>query len=246
VNYTGGTGIITPGNLSVSPTGTVVVPVPSTRTYTLTVTNSINVSTTQQLTIDVVPNPVINGFSASASNVAPNTNVTLTVNYTGGTGIITPGNLSVSPTGTVVVAPASTRTYTLTVTNSLNVSTMQQLTIDVVSITPSLSVNPQSVNLGQAFQVFYLVPINTSVTVTLTSDWTGLVLVSGTDFNIVNTIEDTTSVPGARQVLLDYQLLINNLTAFASRYGWNFVWCNIRVQGQGVNLSTLLYIEGDP
>jgi hypothetical protein len=237
VNYTGGTGIITPDNLSVSSTGTVVVAPPSTRTYTLTVTNSIGVSTARQLTIDVVPlptissftsnvnnvtpnsnvtllanftggtgsvsngiwnfpittsifvavdttttytltvtnssgsvmrthqvivvpNPVINSFSRSANNVAPNTDVTLTVNYTGGTGIITPDNLSVSPTGTVIVTPPSTRTYTLTVTNSIGVSTARQLTIDVVSITPSLSVNPQSVDLGQAFQVFYLVPIN--------------------------------------------------------------------------------------
>ena len=244
--FTGGTGRIMPGNYTVSNGQTITVAPLFTTTYTLTVTNSINVSVTQDRTIDVVPNPVINSFSRSANNVAPNTNVTLTVNYTGGTGIITPGNFSVSPTGTVVVRPTITTPYTLTVTNSINVSTTQQLTIDVVSITPSLSVNLQRVDLGQAFQVFYLVPINTSVTVTLTSDWTGLVLVSGTDFNIVNTIEDTTSVPGARQVLLDYQLLINNLTAFASRYGWNFVWCNIRVQGQGVNLSTLLYIEGDP
>jgi hypothetical protein len=175
--------------------------------------------------------------------------VTLTVNYTGGTGIITPGNLSVSPTGTVVVAPDSTRTYTLTVTNSLNVSTAQQLTINVVSITPDLNVTPNYVTLGQAFQVFYLVPINTSVTVTLTSqppNGNNLLLVSGTDFNITNTYEDTISVPGARQVTLDYQLLIDNLSAFTNRYFWSYTVCNISVQGQGVNLSTQLSIEGDP
>jgi hypothetical protein len=326
VNYTGGTGIITPGNLSVSLTGTVVVRPAITTPYTLTVTNSLGVSTAQQLTINVgslpiissfnsnvnnvspglnvtllanftggtgsvsngvwynpiitslvvavpttttytltvtnasgsvqrthqvivVPDPVINGFSQSDNNVAPNTGVTLTVNYTGGTGIITPGNLSVLPTDTVVVNPSTTTPYTLTVTNSIGVVTTQQLTIDVVTITPDLGTIPDHINLGQTFQVFYMVPINTSVTLTFTSqapNGNNVLMVSGTDFNIDTTYEDTTSVPGARQVLIDYQLAITELAAFNTRYFWNYTICHISLQGQGINLSTQLFIEGDP
>ena len=247
-NFTGGTGSVSNG-ISTFPIGTsLVVAVNTTTTYTLTVTNaSGSVVRTHQ--VIVVDNPVINSFSQSASIVAPDTDVTLTVNYTGGTGIITPGNTPVSPTGTVLVRVTQTQTYTLTVTNSLNVSTAQQLTIDVVTITPDLSVDPTNVNLGGEFSVFYIVPINTSVTVTLTSQppfGNNLVLVSGVDFNIVGTSEDTTSVPGGRQVGLDVQLLIGSRGGFSSRYGWTYTICHVSVQGQGIDLSQQVYIEGDP
>jgi hypothetical protein len=119
----------------------------------------------------------------------------------------------------------------------------------VVTITPDLSVDPTNVNLGGEFSVFYIVPINTSVTVTLTSQppfGNNLVLVSGVDFNIVGTSEDTTSVPGGRQVGLDVQLLIGSRGGFSSRYGWTYTICHVSVQGQGIDLSQQVYIEGDP
>jgi hypothetical protein len=244
-NFTGGTGSVSNGIWNFPITTSIFVAVDTTTTYTLTVTNSSgSVMRTHQ--VIVVPNPVINSFNRSFNNVAPGTDVTLTSFFTGGTGRIMPGNYTVTNGQTITVAPLFTTTYTLTVTNANNVSATQDRTIDVVSITPDLNVNTGYVTLGQAFQVFYVVPINTSVTVTLTSQFNNLVLVSGTDFNIVNTSEDTTSLPGGRQVLLDYQLLIDNLTAFANRYAFNWFVCNISVQGQGVNLSAQVYIEGDP
>jgi hypothetical protein len=239
--------------LSVSPTGTVVVPVASTTTYTLTVTNSINVSTTQQLTINVstIPNPVINSFNRSFNNVIPYTNVTLTSFFTGGTGIITPGPYTVTNGQTITVAPAVTTTYTLTVTNANNVSVSQDRTIDVVQITPTLTITPNSVLRGGSFQVQYLVPIAVtaaSVTVVMIDQATGQVFVNPADFTVVSSSDDTTSVAvpfGGRLVTTVYDLTVGAQSAFVSRYGNNFVRLDISIQGPGISLTQELYIEGD-
>jgi hypothetical protein len=227
------------------------------RVYTLTVFNTAGTSISRTLAIDVVPNPVITSFNQSANNVAPNEAVTLTAFFEGGTALITPGNLSILPQGSVPVQTATTQTYTLTVTNTLNVSVMRQLTIDVdvvqSFITPTLDVQPSYVLRGNTFQVQYLVPIAVtaaSVTVVMTDQSTGQVFIESTvispaDFTVVSSSEDTTSVPGGRRVTTLYDLTVGAQSVFVNRYGNNFVRLDISIQGPGISLSQELYIEGD-
>jgi hypothetical protein len=160
-----------------------------------------------------------------------------------------PGNYIVANGETITVAPLLTTTYTLTVTNANNVSVTQDRIIDVVqpiSITPTLDVQPGSVNRGDTFQVQYLVPIAASVTVVMTHTWAGLVFENPADFTVVSSSEDTTSVPGGKQVTINYDLTIGTQLAFRNRYGYDFVWLDISIQGPGISISRILFIEGNP
>ena len=127
-NFTGGTGVITgPGNfstsvssgqqLSVTPPATTT---PATDTYTLTVTPVVGPTTAKTVSVTVYPVPAITSFTASPNSVVAGSNVSLTATFSGGTGLITPGNITVASGNPVSVSTAGittyTTTYTLTVT----------------------------------------------------------------------------------------------------------------------------------
>jgi hypothetical protein len=153
--FSGGTGLITPGNLPIS-SGTPVAVSPSATTqYTLTVTPPAGTPVTRTATVNVVPAAVISNFSATPASVREGNGSTLAFAFSGGTGLVTPGNVPVTSGGSLAVTPASTTTYTLTVTNAAATSTSAQATVTVVPRPVLTSTAPAQVGAGQtlSFQV---------------------------------------------------------------------------------------------
>jgi hypothetical protein len=137
-DFVNGTGMITPGNLAVTSGTAVNVSPAATTTYTLTVTPTSGTAVTQTVTVTVVPPPTITSFAASPATIASGTSSSLTAVFANGTGVITPGNLTVTSGTPVSVSPTTTTVYTLTVTPSLGTAITQTAT---VSIQSSVSVN---------------------------------------------------------------------------------------------------------
>ena len=64
--------------------------------------------------------PAANELVLGRTSIAPGRSTTLTPYFSGGTGVITPGNITVTNATPVTLSPTTTTTYTLTVTNILN------------------------------------------------------------------------------------------------------------------------------
>lgn len=155
--FSGGSGVINPGNITVvsgipaqitPPTTTT-----TTTTYTLTVTPPIGAAITQSVTVTVDPIPTITSFVASPTNIATGSSSNLTAVFTGGTGVITPGNLSVTSGVAVSVSPTATTTYILTVTPPVGAITVTQTAIVTVGPAPvitSFGATPTSITAGQS------------------------------------------------------------------------------------------------
>jgi alpha-L-arabinofuranosidase len=154
-----GSGVITPGNISVtSGTAVTVTPVSNT-TYTLTVTGpSGTAPATQTTPIVVYPVPVIISFSASSNQINSGSSITLTGDFTGGPGLITgPGNFSASVSSgqqVKVTPPAmttpATDTYTLTVTPAVGsaIAETAAVTVYTMPVITSFTANPNPVVAG--------------------------------------------------------------------------------------------------
>jgi len=101
--------------------------------------------------IPIVPLAVITNFSADKADVVAAGAAILSATYRGGTGVITPGNHAIASGASWTVNPASTTTYTLTVTNAAGDTTTDTLTITVAAA-PSISflkANPATITAGQ-------------------------------------------------------------------------------------------------
>lgn len=138
--FTGGTGVITPGGITVTSGMPASVSPTVTTTYTLTVTPATGAAITKTASITVVPAPQIASFTAGSNSIAYGGSTTLTADFTGGTGVITPGasggatgSIPVTSTTPATVNPATTTVYTLTVTSPAGVAITQQLTVTVTS-----------------------------------------------------------------------------------------------------------------
>ena len=124
--FINGTGVISPGNISVTSGTAVTVSPAQTTTYTLTVTNSAENTATQAATVTVnAAAPAITSFTANPTSVTSGSSSTLSWVVTGAAGIaITPGSFtSTLSSGSTSVSPAATTTYTLTATNSAGPTT---------------------------------------------------------------------------------------------------------------------------
>ena len=130
--FANGTGVITPGNCTVTSGVAQPVSPAATSTYTLTVTNSAGTAITQTATVTVVPAPTISSFVANPATITVGGSSTLTAVFANGTGAITPGNLTVTSGTGVSVSPATTTTYTLTVTPPTGTAITQTVTVTVV------------------------------------------------------------------------------------------------------------------
>ena len=89
------------------------------------------------------PAPSITSFTASPTTVNAGQSVNLTGVFSGGTGVITPGNLPATSGTAVSVSPAATNTYTLTVTAANGTVASQKATVTVnpiITITPNTAV----------------------------------------------------------------------------------------------------------
>jgi hypothetical protein len=151
--FTGGTGVITPGNLSVTSGTPVSVSPAATQIYTLTVTPASGTAVTQTVTVTVNPagsGPTINSFAANPATITAGGSSSLTAVFTGGTGVIMPGNLPATDGTPVSVSPAATQIYTLTVTPTSGTAVTQTVTVTVVpppSIT-SFTANQATIGAG--------------------------------------------------------------------------------------------------
>ena len=141
--FANGTGVITPGPIPV----TSMIPVPVTpaasTVYTLTVTGPGGQAVTRSTTITVLPAPpaapAITSFLADPATIRPGGSATLTPIFTGGTGVIDPGRIPATTSGSpVTVQPAATTLYTLTVTNAAG---QKSIRTALVTVAPATSTN---------------------------------------------------------------------------------------------------------
>ena len=138
-NVTGATTVsIDQGIGKVDVAGTKAVTPAATTTYTLSASNAAgSVSKSVALTVGQAGPPTINSFTADPATIVTGQTATLQWDITGATSIsISPGIGPVSASGTRVVIPVTTTTYTLTATNS-NGSVNAPATITVPSATTS-------------------------------------------------------------------------------------------------------------
>jgi len=99
---------------------------------TITATAMEDASVSSSIQVDVLPAPEILGFTASAAGTVPGSPVTLYPQFQHGVGVIDKGVGGVRSGEPIMVLPAATCPYTLTVTNALGDSVTQTLTITVV------------------------------------------------------------------------------------------------------------------
>ncbi len=140
---------------NVAATATRSVSPSETTTYTLTATNgegSVNQSVT--LTVNAGNTPIIETFEVNPENIGQGGTATLSWSVTGGQNIqIDQGIGLVSATGSTLVAPTVTTTYTLTATNQFG-SANASATLSVVNQNPpqiqAFTVTPVSINEGQS------------------------------------------------------------------------------------------------
>lgn len=117
-----------------SPFAIQVFPMSGASTYGLAVQNQAGAALNATVTVQGVPPPVINSFSASASHVASGGTVTFLAAFSnpGGTATISPGNIPVtsgSPTSPATVA--ATTGFALTVTNQAGTSAVATTVVSV-------------------------------------------------------------------------------------------------------------------
>jgi len=86
----------------------------------------------------------ITSFVASQATITAGQSSSLTGVFSGGTGVITPGNLSVTTGVAVSVSPAKTTTYTLTVTPASGTAVTSTATVTVGSSQTTVTVDPSS------------------------------------------------------------------------------------------------------
>lgn len=154
--FSGGSGVISPGNIAVTSGTAVTVSPTSNTTYTLTVTPSSGTPVSATSTVTVDPVPTVTSFSATPSTVAAGNSSVLTADFTGGTGVVTPGNIAITSGTPVSVIPTTTTPYVLTVTPPVGTVTGTSQTTVTVNTEPStttITVNPSSPGLAVTDQL---------------------------------------------------------------------------------------------
>lgn len=105
--------------------------------YTVVVTSSRNgvtkVETSSSTHVTAVAAPTITSFDSLASTIAYGGSTDLVPVFANGTGVITPGNISVNSGDHISVAPLTTTTYTLTAQNAAGSSVGMSYTITVTT-----------------------------------------------------------------------------------------------------------------
>jgi uncharacterized repeat protein (TIGR02543 family) len=90
-----------------------------------------NVSLYAKWSIITTPEPYIETFKADQDFIAIGSGVTLSADFEYGTGIITPGNLSIESGKTRTVYPRKPTTYTLQVKNNKGSTTCKTVSVDI-------------------------------------------------------------------------------------------------------------------
>jgi len=131
--FAGGTGLVSPGNLSVTSGSAIDVSPMVNTTYTLTVTDPHGVPVTMTTSVTVLA-ASITSFSANPTTISAGATSQLTGIFSNGTGVITPGNLTAVSGTPVVVTPAATTTYTLTVSGADGTTATKTASIMVTTL----------------------------------------------------------------------------------------------------------------
>ena len=131
--FAGGTGVISPGNLSVTSGLAINVTPTATTTYTLTVTDPAGLPVSQTTSVTVLA-ASITSFTATPAIIPAGGSAQLTGIFSNGTGVITPGNLSAVSGTPVPVTPAATTTYTLTVTGLAGTTASKTATVTIGTV----------------------------------------------------------------------------------------------------------------
>jgi hypothetical protein len=177
--FANGTGVITPGNLAAKSGTAVSVSPADTTTYTLTVTNSTGATAAQTATVTVnAAAPAITSFTAKPATITAGGSASLTGVFAGGTGVITPGNLTAKSGMAVSVSPADTTTYTLTVTNSTGATAAQTAIVTVLTAQTITFANPGRQTVGTPLTLSAMA--SSGLTVSFASTTTSVCTVSGT------------------------------------------------------------------
>jgi hypothetical protein len=164
--FNGGTAVITPGGTSVTSGVGVSVSPTTTTTYTVTLTPTSGTPLTAMATVTVNPAPAIASFKASPATITSGSSATLTGTFSNGTGVITPGNISVVSGTGVSVSPTATTAYTLTVTPASGAAVTAKTTVTVASsLTVDLSAKGPAVTdqlLGMNLAIWFDVTSTTN------------------------------------------------------------------------------------
>lgn len=147
--FTGGTGLLSPGSIPVTSGAPVSMSPNATTEYTLTVTPPAGTPVTRTVLVTVVPAATITAFVAVPTSVREGSSSQLSFQFTGVSGKINPGNLNAVSGGTLTVTPAATTTYTLTVVNSNGSPVSAVQTVTVVPRPVLTSTAPASVTHAQ-------------------------------------------------------------------------------------------------
>ncbi|HVT05407.1 MAG TPA: PKD domain-containing protein [Thermoanaerobaculia bacterium] len=126
-------------------TGSATVNPTSTTSYTITATGAsgLTASATTTLKVNVVPAPVISGFTPSKTSISSGESVSLNWGSSGGTtAALDNGVGTVGVSGATTVSPSTTTTYTLLITGTGG-KTAKTTTVTVNGVTP-----PATGNLG--------------------------------------------------------------------------------------------------
>ena len=121
--------------IDVTQGGTYKVRVTSQRGGTTAVVYSSNMTVTE------LAAPAVSSFSASPWVIGSGNSTQLTPNFSGGSGVITPGNITVTDGVAVSVSPSTTTTYTLTVTNLAGRDVSYPITVHVTTGTFTATAN---------------------------------------------------------------------------------------------------------
>lgn len=109
----------------------------ATTSYILSATNAYG-TTTKTTTVTVVPAPSITSFSANPTTVASGGTTQLSAIFSGVSGLVTPGNLTIT-SGVAITSPPMTTstTFTLTVTNEAGTQVTKTAAVTVIGIPSS-------------------------------------------------------------------------------------------------------------
>lgn len=118
--------------------------------YKVRITSSRNGATSVQYsstaTVTFVQAATITSFSPSLATIYQGTSTSFTPVFSGGTGVVNPGSISVTSGQTISVSPSATTTYSLTVTNQAGSTTGFTSVVTVTTGTITSSSNNSSVS----------------------------------------------------------------------------------------------------
>jgi hypothetical protein len=120
--------------------------------FRLVVGNAAGMQVTQHVAVNVLTPPAIESFTAKPSPIGQGSSTTLTWGATGdiSQARLDPLGIDVRGTNSIVVTPAATTTYVLTMSNALGVTTSASLQVEVVppAVIRSFAATPGSTSIG--------------------------------------------------------------------------------------------------